>query len=166
MNIYEINQEILTELENLEIDEETGEVISTERLDELQSEFDTKCENIACYIKNITAFAAELKTEEANLAKRRKVFENKAKRLTNYLSTAMLDFGKDKIVTARAAITFRKSNVVECEDDFVHWAQEHKPELLTFKEPTPNKIAIKKYIASGETMQYVAIVEKQNLQIK
>ena len=66
MNLYEINQEILNAINNLEVDE-NGEILSTSKLDELQEMFETKCENIACYIKNIKADIDALKAEEKKL---------------------------------------------------------------------------------------------------
>ncbi len=165
MNLYEINQEILNAINNLEVDE-NGEILSTSKLDELQEMFETKCENIACYIKNIKADIDALKAEEKKLQERRRVLEHKADRLKDYLSTAMQNTGNTNITTARAAMSFRKSNVIEVDNGFVGWAMVKNKKLLTFKTPEPNKKEIKKLIESGEDVPYAAIVEHQNLQIK
>lgn len=76
-SLYEITREYLEALDHLEIDEETGEILNAEELDKLAGAFDEKVESVACYIKNLTAFAGDLKEEEANLAKRRKSAEKK-----------------------------------------------------------------------------------------
>lgn len=165
MNLYEINQEILNAIENLEVDE-NGEISSTSKLDELQEMFETKCENIACYIKNIKSDADALKAEEDKLKERRKVLEHKADRLKEYLSNAMQSTGNTNITTARAAMSFRKSNVVETDENFIEWALMKDEKLLTFKKPEPNKKEIRKLIESGKAIPYAAIVEHQNLQIK
>lgn len=165
MNLYEINREVLNAIENLEVDE-NGEILSTEKLDELQGMFETKCENIACFIKNITADAEALKAEEAKLLKRRRVLESRADRLKEYLSGAMQAAGNTNIVTPRAAISFRKSNAVEVDSEFVDWAILCRKDLLTIKEPLPNKTEIKKAITNGAEIEHASIVERQKLQIK
>ena len=70
-SLYEITGEYLRVLDNLEIDEETGEILNADELDSIAGAFEEKSENLACYIKNCDAFIANLKAEEANLAKRR-----------------------------------------------------------------------------------------------
>ena len=73
--LYEITDKYLKVLDNLEIDEETGEILNAEELDELSGAFEEKSEAVACYIKNSEVFIGNLKAEEANLAKRRKQTE-------------------------------------------------------------------------------------------
>ena len=70
--LYEITDKYLKVLDNLEINEETGEILNAEELDELSGAFEEKSEAVACYIKNSEVFIGDLKAEEANLAKRRK----------------------------------------------------------------------------------------------
>ena len=53
MNLFEIENEIMNCW-----DQETGEILDSDRLDQLEMERDTKIENIALYIKNLTADAA------------------------------------------------------------------------------------------------------------
>ena len=59
MNLYEINAEIMAC-----VDEETGEIIDTVKLDQLQMVFGEKVEGIALYIKNLAAEAAAIKAIE------------------------------------------------------------------------------------------------------
>ena len=77
MTLYDINSQILDFMNNIEIDEETGEILTDmSLLDQLQVAHDEKIENIACYIKSVEAECDAIKKEEVNLAKRRKVKEN------------------------------------------------------------------------------------------
>ena len=64
-NLYELT----AQLENfeLEVDEETGEITNLDELDALQLERDEKIENIALWVKNLTADAAAIKAEAQNL---------------------------------------------------------------------------------------------------
>ena len=75
-NLYELTAQI--ENFELEVDEETGEITNLDELDALQMERDEKIENIALWVKNLTADAAAIKAEAQNLTKRQKAAENKA----------------------------------------------------------------------------------------
>ena len=82
MNLFEIENEIMNCW-----DQETGEILDSDRLDQLEMERDTKIENIALYIKNLTADAEALKAEKQSFAERQKAAENKAELLKKYLAT-------------------------------------------------------------------------------
>ena len=58
-NLYEINQAI-TEC----IDNETGEIIDVEKLEELQLEREAKIENVALWYKNLLSDAEAYKAEK------------------------------------------------------------------------------------------------------
>ena len=55
-NLYEINQAIMDC-----VDEETGEIVDIEKLNDLHMQFDDKVENIACFIKNLLSDAKAIK---------------------------------------------------------------------------------------------------------
>ena len=76
MNLFEIKNEIMNCW-----DQETGEIFDSKKMDQLEMERDTKIENIALYIKNLTADAEALKTEKQSFAERQKAAENKAESL-------------------------------------------------------------------------------------
>ena len=89
MNLYEIDRQIQELIEN-SVDPETGELtLDPAALDALQMEREAKIENLACYVKNLTADAKAIKAEEQALSERRKAAENKAERLKRYLSDAL-----------------------------------------------------------------------------
>lgn len=166
MTLYEISESVLAAVNNLQIDEQTGEILDVSELDSLQAEFEEKAENIACYIKNLTAEADAMKAEEKALSERRKSAQNKADRLKRYLSDNMQKLGRDKISTPRAALSFRKSTSVIVDDEFIDWAVDNADELLTFKEPTVNKTAVKNAIADGRELEHAHLETAQNLQIR
>lgn len=109
VNLYILADEIENVLNNLEIDEETGEILNYQALENLRVDFEEKAENVACYIKNLSSESKAMKLEEKNLAARRKAVENLAERLINYLKNNMVKMKKDKIVSPRVAVSFRKS---------------------------------------------------------
>ena len=67
VSLYEISADFLKALDGLEVDEETGEITNFDAVEALNAQFEDKAESVACYIKNLTAFVADLKTEEAAL---------------------------------------------------------------------------------------------------
>lgn len=158
MNLYEIDQEILNC-----VDEETGEIIDTEKLQAMQLEKSKKIEGIGLWYKNLLSDAAALKSEISILTERKKKAESKAEQLKLLLSEVL---GGGKFETARISMSYRKSKAVECADGFIEWAQLHNDELLTYKAPEPNKAAVKSAILSGENISFAAIVERNNLVIK
>ena len=165
MNIYEIDKRIQAcldmDVEEL-VDMETGEILS---LEALQMEREQKLENVACYIKNLTADADALKAEKDALAKREQAARKKIESLKKYLTDNLRG---EKLTTTRAAISFRKSEAVEFvnPDLFVVWASENRNSLLTYKQPEPNKTAIKQYLKAGGELPGAALVERLNVAIK
>lgn len=153
MKLYEIENAILKC-----IDLETGEIIDTDKLNELQMERDTKIENVACWIKDLKAEAEALKAEKQALAERQKVAENKMESLKKYLAYA-LD-GKS-FKSTRASVTFRKSQAVEIAD--IYKLDEN---YLRYKEPEADKTAIKEALKAGKTVAGATLVENTSVIIK
>lgn len=152
-NLYEINEEILNC-----VDMETGEIIDTERLEQLQLAFDNKVEGIALWIKNLLSDAEAIKAEKDKLAERQKACENKAKNLKEYLSKFL---GGQKFKTPKVSISYRKSESVEVTD-----ISKLDDDYLKFAEPTVDKTKVKKALKAGTALQGVVLVENQNIQIK
>lgn len=158
MKLYEIDNAILDC-----IDLETGEVIDTERLDALQIERDAKIENVALWIKDLKAEAEAIKAEKQALAERQRVAENKAESLKKWLAYAL---DGQKFSTAKCAVSFRKTEKVEISDvGMIRLMKEHD-ELLTYKDPEPNKTAIKQALKDGLSIQGVQLVQNVSTIIK
>ena len=159
MSIYDIDKSIVAL-----VDDETGEISDEEAFDQLQMERDQKIENIGCYVKNLTAEAKAIKDEESALAARRKAAGNKVERLKNLLDYALRGA---KFSTPRLKVSYRKSQTVEVSDGFVAWADEHRPDLLTYSDPKPSKTAIKDAIKAGGIPEDMARIEShENISIK
>lgn len=158
MSIYDIDDAILSL-----VDMETGEIEDEKRYDELQMERTQKVENIGCYYKNLIAEAKAMREEEANLAQRRKAVENKAERIKSLLVYALKG---DKFESPKLRCSYRKAKSVQVDDSFIEWAQEHADDLLTFKEPTPNRTAIKAALAGGREIEHAEIVTHESLQVR
>ena len=164
MNIYEINKAIEDILEDgFSVDEETGEVLFDESdLNALNAEISEKIENVACYIKNLTADISALKEEERNLNTRRKQKERKIDSLKGYINYAMELSGRKSLESPRCKVSFRKSSSVEVPDINAL----DKDYIIETIEIKPNKVAIKEALKEGKTVEGAEIVERQNLLIK
>lgn len=131
MNLYEINAEIMAC-----VDEETGEIIDTVKLDQLQMVFGEKVEGIALYIKNLAAEAAAIKAEKDKLGERQRICENKVASLKNYLQANLCG---EKFKTARVLISYRKSESVVVDD-----LSKVDKSYLKYSDPVADRTAIKK----------------------
>lgn len=165
MTLYEINAQIDQILSNIEIDEETGEVLfDTTLLESLQIAHDVKIENIACYVKNLNSDIEALKTEEKNLNSRRKSKEKLVERLTYMLDN---DLRGQKFETARCTISYRKSTSTVVDEAVFLEKYKGNPDLCT-----PNttykydKAQLKKKIQAGETIDGVTLSVNNNISIK
>lgn len=160
MNLYEIDASMMAAFEAA-VDPDTGEILDeamAARFEELQIDRDTKIENLACWIKNLKSDAAAIKAEKDALAARQKSAERKAESLSRYLAGYLAG---EKYKSARAAISWRRSEAVEITD-----AAMLTDEYLTFKAPEPNKAAIKAAIKEGAEVLGARLVENQNMSIK
>lgn len=161
LNIYEINQAILDL-----VDPETGEIMDYEAFDRLQMERETKLENVACWIKNLTAEGAALRAEEVALAERRKVLERKSERLKKYLADAL---NGEKFQTAKCYVSFRKTAKVEvtdassvaawCEDNGLH-------DIVAYAAPTVSKTEIAKLLKAGMEIPGAEMVDGISMGVK
>lgn len=158
MNLYEINEAITSC-----IDMETGEIIDMEKLNQLEMERDSKIEGVALWIKNLKAEADAIKAEREKLAERERAAENKVEGLKRYLSDALCG---QKFETPRVKCSFRKSNAVVVDDEFMDWAKNNHDEFLRYKEPEINKTAIKQAIEAGTEVMHAQIENRTSLVIK
>lgn len=161
MKIYEIDKA----LEAL-VDDETGEIRDFEALEALQMERDAKVENLACWVKNLTAEIADFKEEEANLAKRRKLLENRKDRLSKFLEWAL---DGQPFSSTRCEVKFRKSQRVEITDmgAAVDWlANNGYDGLVQYSAPTVSKTDLKDVLKSGAEVEGAELVDNVTMGVK
>lgn len=160
MTLYELNDTIKKAIE-LGFDEETGEIFDADALETLELQRDEKIENIALYIKDLTAEAKAIKEEKLALAKRQQTAENHAESLKRYL-TKCLD--GEKFKTAKVAISYRKSQTVEFIDGFdVNQLPEQYQRRV---DPEADKTALKDALKEGKEIYGVYLAEHNNTIIK
>lgn len=166
MTLYEINSQIDQILSNIEIDEETGEVLfDTTLLESLQIAHDVKIENIACYVKNLASDIEAIKAEEKNLKARRQSKEKLVERLTYMLDN---DLQGQKFETARCTISYRKSTSTVVDEVVFLDKYKDDPKMCT-PQPTEykyDKNELKKKLKAGEKIEGVTLSENNNISIK
>ena len=139
MNIYEIDNAMFSL-----IDEETGEIKDYEAFEELQMQREEKIENTALWYKNLVA-------------------ENKAENLKNFINRTLQG---NKFATPKVAISYRKSTAVEVDDEFIDYAMKNNSDLLTYKQPEPNKAVIKEMLQGGFDIPHAELTVRNNMSIK
>ena len=160
MKLYEIDQKIMQL-----VDKETGELLDYEAFEQLQMEREGKIENMACWYKELAAMANAIRKEEVALAERRKVIENKADSLKEYLGRIL---NGEKFQSAKCAVSFRKSTSVSVEDydACLVWAVENGVQCFRHKEPELDKVEIGKLLKAGDVIPGVSLAEKTSVSVK
>lgn len=173
MQLYEITdkyKELFNEFDNSDIEDEGVLQAYFDTLEAIEGEFEEKAENIAIFIKSLTAEAEAIKNEKQKLETRMKAKENKAKWLKSYLLNAMNAIGSKKIESARVKITTRlNAESVKCSDEqsCMEWLMTNNHfDLLSYKPPEFSKTKIKDAINSGLEIPYCELVRTQSVIIK
>ena len=154
--LYDLVREI--EDFEFEVDEETGEILNAEDLDNLELEKNEKIEQLCLWIKNLKSDAAAYKAEKDSFAKKQKAAENEAESIKNYIAYILAG---EKFKTDRVTVSYRKSEQVECLDMSLV-----DDDYLRFKEPELDKTKIKKALKDGVKVGGCMLVDRQNMQIK
>lgn len=145
------------------IDEETGEIMFDHSdLERLEGDYKEKVENIACYIKSQLAMANAIGDEIKALQARKKTLERKCERLEQYLTDSLNARDIAKIETARARVSFRKSNSVEIIDE-EKIDGKYKKEVV---ETKVDKKLLMQDLKQGAEIEGARLVTNQNIQIK
>ena len=78
MNIYNITQELRAALDNIQIDDETGEITNWDAIDALNVAFEQKAEAYAVAIKEYEAMAKQVDEAAKALASRKATYMKRA----------------------------------------------------------------------------------------
>ena len=157
MTLYEIDKAILDF--EFEIDEESGEILNANELDELNLAREQKIEGISLWIKNLEAEKEAVKHEKDNFADREKRLGKKIDSLKGYLTYAL---DGQKFSTPRVAVSFRKSESVLVKDEYL--IPDEYCDFTVMRKP--NKKNIKDALKNGKELMGVELVEKQNVSVK
>ena len=167
MSLYTIDREIQALIDSIyDSVDENGEVaFDLTALAELKAERQTKCENIALYIKNCDAEAAAIQVEIENLEKRKARLERKSEGLRGILISSMIANKDTELSSPRYRATIKTSETTEIVDkklipkEFIR---------VTIPEPKedPDKVAIKKAIKAGKEVAGARLVTNRKVKIE
>lgn len=164
--LYEIKKDI-EDLLDAVTDPETGEVVDLDALDSLLLEHDQKVEQVILYRKDVLAEASAVYSEMSELGKRYERLMKTADGLEGYIADAV---DGQNFKTARCEVTHRMSEVADVDPEFIEWAYKQNKDMSAFIKHTetdkPDKMAIKRYLKSGGTLEHCRLVKKDNIQIK
>ena len=143
--LYEIDAAILEA-----VDQETGEILDTEKLDTLQMEREKKLEGVALWVKDLKAEAAAVKEEADKLTARKKALDNKIESIKTWLTGAL---NGEKMRTARCNVYYTHSQrlAVANEGELVSFLMtlNDPGRFLRFSDPELRKDEVKKALKDG-----------------
>lgn len=159
MTLYEIDQR-LTDL----VDPETGELLDLDAFDALQMERDAKIEGVALWIKDLRAERKAISDEINTLHARRAAIDKKTERLMAWLARAL---DGQKFETAKAAVSFRRSTIVEIPDAKAFEAKYGGVMDALFRVTrSPDKTAIKQTLQAGVELEGASLIERNNVNVR
>ena len=163
MDLYKLAADMQQALDNITIDETTGEVIGYDAVAALDCAFDDKAEATGCYIKSLTAYAAALDAEAKSLIERKKAAERRSERMTDYLGKIMASVGKDKLKSARVDMGFKRNPPsVHITDDTAI-----PDDYFVIKvDRKPDKTKIKDAIKAGDVVPGAELVQTIAFKVK
>jgi len=166
LSIYSIPHEIQTALNALTIDEETGEVIGWERLDELTQGAADKIANTARFILYADVQIDAMEKAIANIKARKQSAQNLVDKLRVKVVQALLAMpdGKRKVEEPDIKVSARPSDVVLIDDETL--LDEKFFNIKIVKERKVSKTAIKDAIKAGGDVKGAHLVKSYKLQIK
>ena len=160
MKLYQISDAIRQALDHIELDEETGEILSADALHAVEAEASEKIEATALYLRELDAEAKAAKEEADRMLARVKSMQKRSDYLKAMLLEALHATGKVK--TARVSVSIRTSKAIEVADGVT------LPDaFVTVRTTTtPNKTALKEAIEAGADIEGVRLVERESVQIR
>ena len=171
MKLYEINAEILRLTDQIEFDEETGEILCDidaiyDAIGALQMEKKSILEYLAKIVLNLRAEAAAVKTEEQRLKERREKLSKKEERLIKILDR---ECAGEKTDLGVATFSYRKTSHVDVSDaaKAIRWLKCNK-HLDCFRVPAPEvaKAEVKKLINAGTKVPGCVVVEDYSCSLR
>ena len=160
--LYEIDQEILDC-----IDDETGEILDTAKLDALQMERNRKLEGVALWVKDLNYEAQMVKEEADKLTARKKALDNKIASIKNWLLWAL---DGEKLKTPRCTVYQTHSQKVVIDDEKalidMFMMSPSGEKFLRMKDPEIDKNALKDSMKQGYEYEFAHLETTESVVIK
>lgn len=158
--LWEINNQIENLTERL-VDDETGEINEDvmSELEQLEIDRNEKIEGCGIVMKQLASEVEAINAEIKSLKKRAEAKANRHDRIGEYVKATLKG---EKFETPKVAFSYRKSDKVEITDESLvpdDWCK-----FETTRKPV--KTDIKKALKSGESIPGCVLIESTNLQLK
>lgn len=160
MKLYEIAPALRFALDDIEVDPETGEILSADALHAVEAEAADKIEATALYLRELDAEAKAAKEEADRMLDRVKSMQKRS----DYLKAMLLDalHATGKVKTGRVTVSIRTTKAVEIAEGAA------LPEAYTTVKTTvtPNKVAIKQALLDGVEVPGCHLESRESVSIR
>lgn len=160
MKLYEIAPALRFALDDIEVDPETGEILSADALHAVEAEAAEKIEATALYLRELDAEAKATKEEADRMLARVKSLQKRS----DYLKSMLLDalHATGKVKTGRVTVSIRTTQAVEIDEGA------DLPEAYTTVKTTvtPNKVAIKQALLDGVEVPGCHLEARESVSIR
>lgn len=160
MKLYEIAPALRFALDDIEVDPETGEILSADALHAVEAEASEKIEATALYLRELDAEAKAAKEEADRMLARVKSMQKRS----DYLKAMLLDalHATGKVKTGRVTVSIRTTKAVEIAEGA------DLPEAFQTVKTTvsPNKVAIKQALLDGVEVPGCELIERESVSIR
>lgn len=160
MKLYQISDAIRQALDHIELDEETGEILSADELHAVEAEAADKIEATALYLRELDAEARAAKEEADRMIARVKSMQKRS----DYIKSMLLDalHATGKVKTVRVTVSIRTTQAVEVSEGA------NLPEAYTTVKTTvtPNKVAIKQALLDGVEVPGCSLEARESVSIR
>ena len=160
MKLYEIAPALRFALDDIVVDEETGEILQADALHAVEAEAAEKIEATALYLRELDAEAKAAKDEADRMLDRVKSMQKRSDYLKSMLLEALHATGKVK--TARVTVSIRTTQAVAVDEGA------NLPEAYTTVKTTvsPNKVAIKQALLDGVEVPGCSLEARESVSIR
>lgn len=160
MKLYEIAPALRFALDDIVVDEETGEILQADALHAVEVEAAEKIEATALYLRELDAEAKAAKDEADRMLARVKSMQKRSDYLKSMLLEALHATGKVK--TARVSVSIRTTQAVAIDEGAT------LPEAYTTVKTTvsPNKVAIKQALLDGVEVPGCSLEARESVSIR
>lgn len=160
MKLYEIAPALRFALDDIVVDEETGEILNADALHAVEAQAAEKVEATALYLRELDAEAKAAKEEADRMLARVKSMQKRS----DYLKAMLLDalHATGKVKTGRVTVSIRTTQAVEIEEGA------NLPEAYTTVKTTvnPNKVAIKQALLDGVEVPGCHLEARESVSIR
>lgn len=160
MRLYEIPAAMRFALDCMEVDEETGEILNSAELEQIEGAARDKIEATALYLRELDAEAKAAKDEAERILARVKSMQKRSDYLKAMLIDALHAIGKVK--TGRVTVSIRTTQAVAVDEGA------NLPEAYTTVKTTvsPNKVAIKQALLDGVEVPGCSLEARESVSIR